>query len=118
MDYSHRLIAIPLALALAAGAFANDDKSAAAAENPEAVAKLKSALTDTAGFEVETVRSGDDGATCIVYRVDNDQGGETKAYAVVEGDKVLRSTSRSKKFEDAWNEKCVAGRDTTANAKN
>jgi hypothetical protein len=53
-----------------------------------------------------------------VYRVDNDQGGETKAYAVVEGDKVLRSTSRSKKFEDAWNEKCVAGRDTTANAKN
>ena len=113
MDYSHRLIAIPLALALAAGALANDDKNAAAASNPDAVAKLKTSLTSTAGFEVDTVRNGADGATCIAYRVDNPQGGETKAYAVVEGDKVLRSTSRSKKIEDAWNEKCV-GRDTTA----
>ena len=116
MDYSHRLIAVPLALALAAGAFANDDKTAAAADNPEAVAKLKSSLTRTAGFEVEAVRDGADGASCIVYRVANEQGGETKAYAVVDGDKVLRSTSRSKQFEEAWNQKC-ASRDT-ADAKN
>ena len=107
MDTSHRLIALPLALALCAGAFANDDDMRKdSATNSDAVEKLKSSLPSSAGFEVDDVRMGD-GVTCITYRVDNDRGGETRAQAVVEGDKVLRSTSRSKSFEKAWNGKCA-----------
>jgi hypothetical protein len=101
MANSHRLAVLTVALAASAGSFAAD------AENSEAVQTLKSSIGNIAGFEVDTVRMGDDGVTCIVYRVNNDRGGETKAQAVVEGDKVLRSTSRSKEFENAWNGKCV-----------
>ena len=112
MDTSHRLIALPLAFALCAGAFANDDMRKDPATNSDAVEKLKSSLPTSAGFEVDDVRMGD-GVTCITYRVDNDRGGETRALAVVDGDKVLRSTSRSKSFETAWNSKC-AGADRQA----
>jgi hypothetical protein len=51
-----------------------------------------------------------DGVACITYRVNNDTGGESRAQAVVEGDKVLRSTSRSTKFAKAWNSKCATSR--------
>ena len=49
----------------------------------------------------------DGGIACITYRVANDNGGESRAQAVVEGEKVLRSTSRSTEFANAWNTKCA-----------
>lgn len=101
MDLSHRLIALPLALALSAGAFAANESSAA-------VEKLKASLGSTIGFEVDAERQGSDGASCIVYRVENSNGGSTKAHAVVQGDKVLNSMSRSRSFERAWNENCAS----------
>ena len=68
---------------------------------------LKSSLPSTLGFEVEHVRTTDAGVACITYRVSNDKGGKSKAQAVVEGDKVLRSSARSSDFAKAWNSKCV-----------
>ncbi len=104
MDNSRRLAVLSAALAASALAFGAD------AENSEAVQALKSSIGNVAGFEVDTVRMGDEGVTCIVYRVNNDRGGETKAHAVVDGEKVLRSTSRSKDFENAWNDKCAGAK--------
>jgi len=103
MDLSHRFIALSVALALSAGAAAESESSAA-------VEKLKASLTSTIGFQVDMERQGSDGASCIVYRVENDNGGSTKAQAVVQGDKVLNSTSRSRAFEKAWNSNCASGR--------
>jgi hypothetical protein len=40
--------------------------------------------------------------------VANDLGGETRAQAVVKGDDVLRSTTRSSKFAKAWNKHCAS----------
>ena len=97
-----------VALALCGAALANETDTAATAANSESVAKLKSSLTSSSGFKVDNVRTGADGAACINYRVSNQQGADTKALAVVQGDKVLRSTSRSKDFEEAWNSKCVS----------
>jgi hypothetical protein len=56
---------------------------------------------------VDDVRTTESGVTCITYRIRNDSGGESRAQAVVDGDKVLRSTTRSTRFEKAWNDKCV-----------
>jgi hypothetical protein len=108
-----RLVALPLALVPLAGIAADDPSANASSEaNSESIAALKSSLPSTSGFEVDDVRVTDSGVTCISYRVRNDLGGETRAKAVVEGDKVLRSTSRTSRFAKAWNGKCVgAGRD-------
>jgi hypothetical protein len=57
---------------------------------------------------VDNVHMTDDGVACINYRVGNDNGGESRAKAVVEGEKVLRSTSRNSDFAKAWNSKCAA----------
>lgn len=117
MKISPRLIAIPAALALAAGAYAGGDehkdhKSAKSADSSEAVATLKSRLgTSARGFEVEDVRTSSTGASCITYRVDKASGtGETRARAVVKGDKVVRSTSGTRDFENAWREHCASDR--------
>jgi hypothetical protein len=56
------------------------------------------------------VREGSDGVSCITYRVSNEMGSVSKAHAVVDGEKVLRSSARSKDFEKAWNSKCVAAK--------
>src|SRR5262245_4308378 len=101
MDTSRRFGVLAIALTFSAAAFANE------AEDSEAVQALKTSLTSTAGFDVDDVRMGADGVACIRYRVSNDQGGTTKAMAVVDGDKVLRSTSRSRDFQNAWNSKCA-----------
>jgi hypothetical protein len=95
------LVAFAPLTALAADPMMSDEASAP-------VAKLKSRLTSTKGFTVENVHMTDDGAACISYHVLNDTGGESRAKAVVEGEKVLRSTSRSEEFEKAWNTKCSA----------
>ena len=100
MESSHRFVALPLALVISAGAFAADETS-------PAVEKLKASLTSTIGFQVDSVREGSDGASCIAYRVENDNGGSSKALAVVQGDKVLNSMSRSRSFERAWNSNCA-----------
>lgn len=99
---------LTIGLAFCGAALANETDTAATAANSDSVAKLKSSLTDSSGFKVDNVRTGGEGASCINYRVNNQQGGTTKALAVVQGDKVLRSTSRSKEFEQAWNSKCVS----------
>jgi flavin-binding protein dodecin len=101
------LLAVPLALALSGGAFANDasDKS-----GDPAVEKLKSSLTNINGFEVLDARAGDDGTTCITYQVTNDRNGMSKSHAVVQGDKVLHETTGNTRFAKAWNSKCVASR--------
>lgn len=109
MVYSHRLFVLTAAVALSAVALANDpDKSMTQGEDSPAVQKLKESLPSSSGFKVDSVRQGSDGVSCINYRVDSDMGNETRAHAVVDGDKVLRSTSRSQDFEKAWNTKCVA----------
>jgi hypothetical protein len=109
MDFPHRLIALPVALALAAGAYAGDPKTEKTANHSDAVETLKSRLgTSAAGFEVKDVQVAPSGASCITYSVNNSTGGETRAKAVVQGDKVLRSTSRSDDFQEAWNTNCVA----------
>jgi hypothetical protein len=110
MNTSHRLVVLPIALALSAGAFANEETTAGAVTNSEAVTTLKSSLPSTSGFEVEKMRTTDSGISCITYRVKNDQGNETRAHAVVQGEKVLRSSSRSKEFEKTWNSQCVAAK--------
>lgn len=102
------LLALPLALTLSAGAFANDAASDQSAD--PAVEKLKASLTNINGFEVLDARAGQEGATCITYQVSNDKNGTSKAHAVVEGDKVLRETTGNTRFAKAWNSKCVASR--------
>ena len=96
-------LAVPLALAFSAGAFANDGSD-------PAVEKLKASLTNVKGFEVLDARDGGDGATCITYQVSNDKNGKSKSHAVVDGDKVLRETTGNTRFAKAWNSKCVASR--------
>lgn len=104
MNTLRTLIALPLALVPFTGALADDSTAS------EPVEKLKSSLQSTVGFEVDNVKMND-GVACITYRVSNDTGGESRAQAVVEGEKVLRSTSRSTKFAKAWNSKCASGGD-------
>ena len=113
MDKSYRLIALPIALAFSLGAFANDATTDSAAAT-SAVEALKSSLKGETGFQVEKVHVTDDGTACIKYTVAGDKSQDTHAQAVVQGDKVLRSTGRSKEFADAWNSKC-AGKRTAAN---
>ena len=110
MNHSYRLAVLPIALALSIGALANDETTAGAVTNSEAVSTLKSSLPSTSGFEVEKMRTTDSGVSCIIYRVRNDQGNETREHAVVQGEKVLRSSSRSKEFEKTWNSQCVAAK--------
>jgi len=101
------LLALPLTLALSAGAFANDSD---ANTSSGAVEKLKSSLPNINGFQVLDSRDGGDGATCITYQVSNDKNGMSKAHAVVQGDEVLRGTTGNTRFAKAWNSKCVASR--------
>jgi hypothetical protein len=104
-----RLLTIPAALVISIGVFANEgDKSPASASDSASVDALRTSLPSTMGFEVDNVRTTDDGVTCINYRVANDLGGETRAQAVVKGDDVLRSTTRSSKFAKAWNKHCAS----------
>jgi hypothetical protein len=97
-----RLIALPLALVPLAS-LAEESKS-------DAVEKLKTSLPSTRGFEVDTMREVGDGVTCITYRVANDNGGESRAHAVVQGDEVQRSTTGNRQFEKAWNSKCAGSK--------
>ena len=109
MNISLRLAVLPIALTLCAGVLATETPTDSTT-SADAVATLKSSLPSTAGFEVEKVHTADNGAACITYRVNNDKGGESRAHAVVQGPKVLRSSSRSKDFEKAWNSQCVAAK--------
>ena len=103
------LVALPLAFVPLAGIA--DEVSA---EGSAPVQTLKSSLPSTMGFKVDKVHMTDAGVACIKYRLANNTGGERRAMAVVEGDKVLRSTSGTTDFEKAWNSKCAASR-TAAN---
>ena len=94
-----RLIALPLMLAPLA-ALAGDAGS-------DPVERLKSALPSTTGFQVDAMKTTDDGYTCIKYKVVGDTGAVSTNHAVVKGDEVQRSTPGNKRFEKAWNSKCV-----------
>ena len=101
-------IALAAAFVPLTGALAEDrDPPAGSEATSDSVAALKSSLPSSSGFAVDDVHVTDAGVACISYRVNNDMGGTSRAKAVVEGDKVLRSTSRSPKFQKAWNEKCA-----------
>jgi hypothetical protein len=102
------LIALPVVFAPQAGA-AEENMTSDAATAP--VETLKASLPSTVGFEVDHVRVTDAGVACISYHLPRDTGGITRAKAVVEGDEVLRSTSRNSKFERAWNSKCAGKSD-------
>jgi hypothetical protein len=109
-----RVVASLIAFAPLTAAIAGDPAPADA--NAESVAKLKSHLSNTMGFKVDDVRMTGDGVACISYRISNDYGGESHAKAVVEGEKVLRSTSRTQDFANAWNSKCAGGANKPAGA--
>jgi hypothetical protein len=106
MKTSHRLavVALPLGLALSAGAVAADSP---APSDTAAVETLKSKLPSTLGFHVDNMRSGTDGVSCITYRVDNGNGGAKHEQAVVQGDKVQRGTPGNTRFAKEWNSKCA-----------
>jgi hypothetical protein len=105
MKTSRRMAStLPFALALTTAALAAGQ--AMNADSP-AVEKLKAKLPSTAGFEVKNVRATSDGTSCITYVVDNGNGGTSQEQAVVEGDKVLRSTTGNTRFASAWNKKCA-----------
>ncbi len=98
-----RTIALLLIAFVPMTALADDSGSS------DQVETLKSSLKSTMGFKVDNVRVTDDGTACISYRVNNDKGGVSSAKAVVQGAKVLRSTSGQSDFAKAWNSKCVSG---------
>jgi len=104
MQKSGLFIAIPLALALSAGALAKDKQSVS---DSAAVEKVKDTLTNINGFEVEDVRTGDGGVACVTYHVTNDQNGLSQSRAVVDGDNVLHEVNGNARFEKAWNGKCA-----------
>lgn len=97
-----RLVALPLAVVPLA-TLADDTKS-------DAVETLKSSLPTTRGFAVDSMRTTDDGVACITYRFKNDNGGESRAHAVVQGDDVKRSTTGNREFEKTWNSKCAGAK--------
>lgn len=105
-----KLIAVPLALgALALPVTAGDkgDKHGYSDAESTSVKKLKSSLRPSAGFKVESVHVADSGVACINYRVRNDTGGDSRDQAVVDGDTVLRASSRNERFEEIWNRDCA-----------
>jgi len=114
MHKSFTFIAAPIALAFTAGALANDSPTMNSTAANSAVEALKASLKGETGFQVDKVHMTDDGVACIKYVVAGDKSQDVHAQAVVEGDKVLRSTGRSKEFANAWNAKC-AGKKTAAN---
>ena len=92
MDTLKRLIASVVFIAPLSVAWGEDATSAS-------VEALKTSLGNSArGFEVDNVRVTDAGVSCIDYRVRNEQGGESRAHAVVQGEDVLRSTLGNKKL--------------------
>ena len=116
MNTVPRVIVFPIALALAVGAFANDQTSNTnSGDSDAAVARLKSSLPSSAGFAVDNVRMTSDGVACIKYHVANNQGGQTRGQAVVQGDDVVRSTTQSSQFAKEWNGKCAGTPATASN---
>lgn len=107
MQKSRLFIAIPLALALSAGALAGDKSHKQSVSDSDAIERVKDTLTNINGFEVEDVRTGDGGVACVTYHVTNDQNGLSQARAVVSGDKVLHEVNGNARFEEAWNGKCA-----------
>lgn len=111
-----KLIAVPLALgAMALPAAAGDDKDKSMHSDAEtaSIKKLKSTLRPSTGFEVDSIHVADSGVACINYRVRNNTGGDSRDQAVVDGDKVIRASSRNEKFEELWNSNCAGNRAQT-----
>ena len=103
-----RLTTLLTALAISAGSSANQPGTLAntTMTSGDSVAALRASLRNAAGFELVDARMTEEGVACISYRVNSERGGVTNALALVHGEKVLLSTSRSRSFERAWNSKC------------
>ena len=112
MNTDLRLFALAIALLLSVTAYSNQPGTLANTTvlPGYSVEKVRASLQNSAGFELHDARMTDDGVACIVYRVNNERGGASRGLAVVQGGKVLLSSSRSRSFEKAWNSKC-AGKD-------
>jgi hypothetical protein len=106
MDTLKRLIASAFVVVPLSVAFAETPTGSDASE--AAVEKLRA--TVKGGVEVEKVRMTDSGVACIQYRGPNYAGSMTNGYAVVQGDKVHKSSVGNKRFEEAWNEHCAGTR--------
>lgn len=109
MNTDLRLFALAIALLLSVATFANQPGTLANTTvlPGYSVEKVRASLQNSAGFELHEARMTDDGVACIVYRFNNERGGASRGLAVVQGEKVLLSTSRSRSFERAWNSKCA-----------
>lgn len=106
-----KLIVATSAILIMAAALAMEGKPLAGTDTTVAsVTALKSNLGSPAGLEVDEVRVTDDGVACIDYRVSNGKGGMISAHAVVQRDLVLKSSSDSDRFEEAWNTHCLGPR--------
>jgi hypothetical protein len=109
MDTLKRIIAssvvvVPLSVAFAQTPTGNDASAAA-------VEKLRASVKG--GVEVENIRMSEDGVACIQYRGPNYAGSMTNGYAVVQGDKVYKSSIGNTRFEEAWKEHCAGTRDAS-----
>jgi hypothetical protein len=102
-----RLIALPFALVSFVSVA---DEPPVSVEGSAPVEMLKASLPNSIGFKVDKLHMTDAGVACIKYRVGNDMEGESRALAVVEDGKVLRSTNGNAKFEKAWNSKCAGSK--------
>jgi hypothetical protein len=109
MSTTKLVIATSAILVMAAALAAHDEPRGSDATS-SSVAALKANLGNPAGLEVDEVRVTAAGVACIDYRVSNGQGGKSLGHAVVQGDEILKSSSRDERFEKAWNEHCLGPR--------
>ncbi len=108
MDTLKRLIASAVVVVPLSSAFAETPPSSDASS--AAVEALRSSLGGKGAIDVENVRMTDNGVACIDYRGPNNSGGMSKSKAVVQGNKVLRSSVGNERFQEAWNEHCAGTR--------
>lgn len=108
MDTLKWIIASAVVVAPLSSALAETPASSDASTT--AVDTLRASLGGKGAIDVENVHMTDDGVACIDYRGPNNSGGMSKSKAVVQGDKVLRSSVGNDRFADAWNEHCAGTR--------
>jgi hypothetical protein len=110
MDTLKLLIASSVAFVPLIGSTADRGAREASDRTDAAVAALKGSFEKTTRIEVEEVRVTEDGVVCIDYHMLDDPNGIGRAHAVVQGDEVLRSTTASPRFEEAWTDHCLGPR--------
>jgi hypothetical protein len=110
MSKTKLVIATSAILIMAAALAANDEPRKSTDATSASVTALKAKLGNPEGLLIDEVRVTEAGVACIDYRVNGAQGSKGLGHAVVQGDEVLKSSSRDKLFEKAWNEHCLGPR--------